>query len=193
MTNPDPNATRPLNPSAPGGGLIIPFRGHTPQLGEGVFIAPMATVIGRAKLGARASVWFNSIVRADIAPIEIGEDTNIQDNSVLHVGDDFPCIIAARCVVGHRAILHGCRIEEETLIGMGAMVLNGAKVGRGSIIAAGALIPEGKEIPPGSLVMGAPGKIVREVRPEELKTTLHLSSKYARVAAEYLAQLAPPK
>lgn len=174
---------------APGGGIIMPFRGSAPALGEGVFIAPNAVVIGRAMLGARVSIWFHTVVRADIAPITIGDDTNIQDHTVMHVGDQFPCVVGNRCVIGHRAILHGCTIEDEVMIGMGAILLNGCKIGTGSVVAAGALVPEGKVIPPGSLVMGAPGKVVREVKPAELETTRHLSGKYARVAGEYLEML----
>lgn len=172
-----------------GGGLVLPFRGATPELGEGAFIAPGATAIGRVKLGRRASLWFGTVARGDIAPIEIGEDTNIQDLTLMHVGDKFPCIVGARCVVGHRAILHGCRIEDEVLIGMGAILLNGSVIGAGSVVAAGALIPEGKVIPPRSVVMGAPGKIVKEAADEQVKSTLHFAEKYAKLAGEYLESL----
>ncbi len=169
-----------------GGGWAIPFRDVKPRFEADCFVAPGASVIGSARLGKACSIWFHCVIRADIAPITIGESVNIQDNSVVHVGDKFPCVIGDRCVVGHRAILHGCDIEDETLVGMGAIILNGAKIGAGSVIAAGALVPEGKIIPPRSLVMGAPGKIRRDVSDEELATTRHLAKKYAGVASEYL-------
>lgn len=175
--------------TAPGGGLIIPFRNRNPKLGNDVFVAPGATVIGQATLGDRSSVWFGSVVRADIAPIEIGAETNIQDLTLIHVGDEFPCVIGQRVVVGHRVILHGCRVGNESMIGMGAILMNGAVVGSRSIIAAGSLVTEGTVIPPNSLVMGVPGKVVRTVTPEQVDLTIHLARKYAGVAQEYLERL----
>ncbi len=176
-----------------GGGLVMGFRGARPRFGAGVFLAPTSVVIGEATLGDRVGIWFGSIVRADIKRIEIGADTNIQDLSVLHVADDHPCIIGERVVVGHRAILHGCTVGDEVLIGMGAVVLNGARIGEGSIIAAGTLVTEGKVIPPRSLVMGSPGRIVREVTPEQIESDIvHFAHKYARMGAEYIEQLAGP-
>lgn len=169
---------------------MIPFRGSTPQVGQGVLLAPTSALIGSVTLGNRVGIWFGSVLRGDIAPIQVGDETNIQDLSLLHVGDQFPCFVGRRCVVGHRAILHGCRVEDDVLVGMGATLLNGAVVGAGSIIAAGSLVTEGAVIPPGSLLMGTPGKIVRQVKPEQLAATRHLAEKYAKLAGEYLASFA---
>ncbi len=127
------------------------------------FIAPTAVVLGDVTIDADASVWYNAVIRADIAPIRIGSESNIQDGSVVHVDTGVPCTVGRRVGVGHRVVLHGCTIEEECLIGMGSVVLNHVRVGAGSVIAAGAVIPEGVTIPPGSLVMGVPGRVVRPV------------------------------
>ena len=127
------------------------------------FIAPSASVMGDVTLGAESSVWYGAVLRGDMAPIVIGERTNLQDGTIVHVDTDVPCIIGARVGVGHRVILHGCIVEEECLIGMGSTLLNGVRIGTGSVVAAGAVIPEGMEVPAGSLVMGVPGRIVRKV------------------------------
>lgn len=127
------------------------------------FIAPTASVMGDVTLGADSSVWYGAVLRGDMAPIVIGERTNLQDGTIVHVDADVPCIIGARVGVGHRVILHGCTVADECLIGMGSVLLNGVRIGTGSVIAAGAVIPEGMQIPPGSLVMGVPGRIVRPV------------------------------
>lgn len=117
-------------------------------------------------MGVESSVWYNSVVRADMAPISIGAYTNIQDLAVLHVDIDLPCTVGERVGVGHRAILHGCEVGDDCLIGMGAVLLNGVKVGRGSVVGAGALLTEDTEVPPGSMVLGVPGKVVRDVDDE---------------------------
>ncbi len=127
------------------------------------FIAPTAVVLGDVTIDADASVWYNAVVRGDIAPIRIGAESNIQDGSVIHVDTGVPCTVGRRVGVGHRVILHGCTIEDECLIGMGSVVLNEVRIGLGSVIAAGAVIPEGVSIPPGSLVIGVPGRVVRPV------------------------------
>jgi carbonic anhydrase/acetyltransferase-like protein (isoleucine patch superfamily) len=128
-----------------------------------VFIAQGAIVLGDVHLGKNASVWFNAVVRGDTAPISIGEETNIQDLSMIHADPGLPCLVGNRVTVGHRVILHGCTIEDDCLIGMGAILLNKVRVGRGSVIGAGALLLEGTEVPSGSLVVGFPGRIVRPV------------------------------
>lgn len=120
-------------------------------------------MLGDVTLGRDSSIWYNTVVRADMAPITIGDETNVQDLSMVHVDAGVPCTIGRRVGVGHRAILHGCTIEDECLIGMGAILLNGVRVGTGSVIAAGAVVPEGMDVPPGSLVVGVPGRIVRKV------------------------------
>ena len=131
--------------------------------GDHYWIAPNASVIGQVTLGRNASIWFNAVIRADHAPITIGENSNIQDGSVLHVDPGLPLVIGRNVTVGHMVTLHSCEIGDDTLIGIGAVVLNDAKIGRNCLIGAKALIPEGKEIPDNSLVIGMPGKVVRQV------------------------------
>lgn len=127
------------------------------------FIAPGAVVLGDVTVGREASVWYNAVVRGDLDAIAIGDQTNIQDLSAVHVDDGVPCSIGRRVGVGHRAILHGCEVEDECLVGMGAILLNGVRVGAGSVIGAGAVLPEGMQVPAGSLVLGVPGRVVRAV------------------------------
>ena len=131
------------------------------------FVHPAAIVCGDVTLGARASVWPTAVIRGDSAPIVVGEDSNVQDGTVLHVDRGVPCTIGARVAIGHRAIVHGATVEDDCLIAMGAIVLNRVRVGAGSIVGAGALCTEGMQIPAGSLVVGIPGRVLREVRPEE--------------------------
>lgn len=131
-----------------------------PETGD-YWVAPDANLIGRVVLEAGASIWFGATLRGDNEEIRVGAGSNIQENCVLHTDMGYPLTIGANCTIGHRAMLHGCTIGEGSLIGMGATVLNGAKIGRGCLIGAGALISEGKDIPDGSLVMGAPGRVVR--------------------------------
>jgi carbonic anhydrase/acetyltransferase-like protein (isoleucine patch superfamily) len=127
------------------------------------FIAPGAIVLGDVHLGAESSVWYNAVLRGDTDRITIGDRTNIQDLTMIHADPGVPCTVGSRVTVGHRVILHGCTIEDDCLIGMGAIILNRVRVGRGSIIGAGALLLEGMEVPPGSLVVGLPAKVVRPV------------------------------
>jgi carbonic anhydrase/acetyltransferase-like protein (isoleucine patch superfamily) len=132
------------------------------------WIAPSAAVIGRVTLGKDVGVWFGAVLRGDNEPIVIGEATNIQEHVMMHTDPGFRLAVGAGCTIGHRAILHGCTLGDNVLVGMGAIVLNGAKVGDGSLIGAGALVPEGREIPPGSLVLGMPGKVARALTPDEI-------------------------
>jgi carbonic anhydrase/acetyltransferase-like protein (isoleucine patch superfamily) len=125
------------------------------------FIAPGAIVLGDVHLGRESSVWYNAVLRGDTDRIAIGDQSNIQDLTMIHADEGVPCTVGRRVTVGHRVILHGCTIEDDCLIGMGAIVLNGVRVGRGSVIGAGALLRENMDVPPGSLVVGLPGKIVR--------------------------------
>ena len=127
------------------------------------WVAPNATVLGDVTLGEGSSVWYGCVIRGDTDKISIGAQTNIQDLTMVHVDEGVPCTIGARVGVGHRAIIHGCTIEDECLIGMGAVILNRAVIGTGSVVAAGAVVPEGMVVPPGSLVMGVPGRVVRPV------------------------------
>jgi carbonic anhydrase/acetyltransferase-like protein (isoleucine patch superfamily) len=148
--------------------MIRPYRGQMPRVAESSYIDASAQVIGDVAIGERSSVWLNVSARGDVNYIRIGAETSIQDNTVLHVErDTHPLIIGNRVTVGHSAVLHGCEISDEVLIGIGAIVLNGAKIGAGAVVAAGALVPEGMEVPPRMLVMGTPAKMRREVTPEE--------------------------
>lgn len=127
------------------------------------FLAPSAIVLGDVEVEADVSIWYQAVIRGDTERIRIGEATNIQDLTMVHADPGVPCLIGMRVTVGHRAILHGCQVEDDCLIGMGAILLNNAKIGAGSVIGAGALVREGAEIPPGSLVVGAPGRVLRQV------------------------------
>lgn len=137
--------------------------GQRPEIADDTWVAPDANLIGKVVLEEAASVWFGSTLRGDNEEIRIGAGTNVQENTVMHTDMGYPLVIGAGCTIGHKALLHGCTIGENSLIGMGAVVLNGAKIGKNCLIGANALITEGKEIPDGSLVMGAPGKVVRDL------------------------------
>ena len=143
------------------------FLGKKPRLGKGVYIAKTATVIGDVTLGAHSSVWYGAVLRGDINRIAIGHHSNIQDNAVLHLADDFPCLVGNWVTVGHSAIVHACKVGDEVLVGMGAIILDGAVIGKQSLIGAGALVTQGVKIPPGSLVLGSPAKVVRKLTPKE--------------------------
>jgi carbonic anhydrase/acetyltransferase-like protein (isoleucine patch superfamily) len=135
----------------------------SPRIHPTAFIAPSAMVMGDVTLGPESSVWYTSVLRGDMAPIYIGSQCCIQDGTIVHVDAGVPCTIGPRVGVGHKVILHGCTVEEDSLIGMGAILLNRVVVGKGSVVAAGALLTEGMVVPPGSLVMGMPAKVVRKV------------------------------
>jgi carbonic anhydrase/acetyltransferase-like protein (isoleucine patch superfamily) len=143
------------------------FLRQKPRIGKNVFIARNATVIGDVTLGAHASVWYGAVLRGDINRIVVGHHSNIQDNAVLHLADDFPCILGNWVTVGHSAIVHACEVGDEVLVGMGAVILDGAVIGQQSLIGAKALVTQGTKIPPGSLVLGAPAKVVRQLSKEE--------------------------
>jgi carbonic anhydrase/acetyltransferase-like protein (isoleucine patch superfamily) len=165
---------------------IYPYKNYWPQIEDTAFVAPGARIIGQVFIGAYSSLWYNVVARGDIDAIKIGKYTNIQDNSTIHVAYDFHAAIGDYVTVGHNAIIHGCEIDDHCLIGMGAIILNYAHIGKNSIIAAGSLIPQGRKIPPNSLVMGSPGKIIREVTDEEIKNIRLSADKYAEIAQEYL-------
>ncbi|MET8776255.1 MULTISPECIES: gamma carbonic anhydrase family protein [Nocardia] len=147
--------------------MRIEVGGFAPEIDESAWLAPNATVIGRVRLGAEVSVWYSAVLRGDLEQITVGARTNIQDGCVLHADPGFPLTVGSGVSVGHNAILHGCTVGDDVLVGMGATVLNGAVIGAGSLIAANALIPEGAQIPPGSLVAGVPGKVRRELSEAE--------------------------
>lgn len=162
---------------------------RAPQLAGGAWAAPSADLIGDVRLGARASTWFGSVIRADNTPIIVGEESNIQDGSVCHSDEGFPLTIGARVTVGHQAILHGCTVRDDCLIGMGARILNGAVIERECIVGAGALITEGKTFPSGSLIVGSPARVVRQVTESERQLLRASAAHYAEKAARYAADL----
>jgi carbonic anhydrase/acetyltransferase-like protein (isoleucine patch superfamily) len=147
--------------------LILTVRGRTPQVDPQAWVAPNASLIGAVTLAARANVWYSATLRAEAEPIDIGAGTNIQDGVTVHVDSEYPVRVGAGVSVGHNAVLHGCEIGDNTLIGMGAIVMNGAVIGAGSLIAAGALVPQGMVVPPRSLVTGVPGRVRRELSDAE--------------------------
>jgi len=158
-------------------------------IGEGHFIAPNAAVIGRVTLHENSSVWFSCVLRGDAERIEVGAGSNIQDGTVMHADPGFPLVVGKNVTVGHNAMLHGCTIGDGSLVGINAVVLNGASIGEHSIIGSNALITEGKIIPPRSLVMGQPGRVIRELREEELAALHGAAEHYAENAARYRQEL----
>lgn len=148
--------------------LIVSISGRRPELHAESWVAPNASVIGYVTLAERASVWYGATLRAEAEPLEIGAGTNVQDGVTIHVDPGFPVAVGAGVSIGHNAVLHGCTVEDDVLIGMGAVVLNGATIGQGSLIAAGALVPQGMTVPPRSLVAGVPGKVRRELSDAEV-------------------------
>lgn len=158
--------------------MIIEYEGITPNIHSSVFVAPGAMIIGDVKIGEESSVWFNCVLRGDLEPIHIGCRTNIQDGTVIHMDKEIPCLIGDDVTVGHGAILHSCAIENEALIGMGAILLTGCKIGERAIVAAGTLVREGQEIPPGTVAMGVPAKVRREATEAELERVRHGKDDY---------------
>ncbi len=169
--------------------MIYTLDGITPEIAPDAWIAPDANLIGKVVIGAAASVWFGTTIRGDNEEIRLGDGSNIQENCVLHTDIGYPLVIGANCTIGHKAMLHGCTIGAGSLIGMGATVLNGAKIGRACLIGANALVTEGKEIPDGSLVMGAPGRVVRQLDDEARDRLLWSAAHYRENAARYRAGL----
>ena len=161
------------------------FLGQKPCFPESVFLAPGVQIMGEIEIGENSSLWPNVVARADMEKITIGSGTNIQDNSTLHNDFDTPLVIGSKVTVGHSAILHGCRIADNCLIGMSATIMNNARIGEFSIIGAGALIPEDTEIPPGSLVVGLPGKIIRETNAEERQKIKESAETYKELARQH--------
>ena len=166
--------------------MIRAYRGVVPKIAASAYIDPSAQVIGDVVVGERSSIWPNVTARGDVNSIRIGDETSIQDNSVLHCDAGlYPLNIGSRVTVGHLAMLHGCTIEDDCLIGIGAIILNGAKIGSGSVIAAGAVVPEGMQVPPQSMVMGVPAKIKRPVTPEEQERFRQNAKHYVEATATY--------
>jgi len=159
------------------------FLGKTPQIGKEVYVARGAVVVGDVTLGDHSSVWYNAVLRGDINRIVVGAYTNIQDGAVLHLEDDLPCVVGDYVTIGHSAIVHACTVGDETLIGMGSVILDGAIIGKQCLIGAKALVKQGAHIPDGSLVLGMPARIVRALTPEERAKFKPGAEKYAANAA----------
>lgn len=162
-------------------------RQHPEQIDASVFIAPGAVVVGNVTVAANASIWFNAVLRGDTEAISIGAGTNIQDGAILHADPGYPARIGAGCTVGHGAIVHGAQVGDNTLIGMGAILLNGVVVGENCVIGAGALLTQGKIFPPGSLILGSPAKISRELKPEEIEANRRSAEGYVQKASAFKA------
>lgn len=158
---------------------------HTLRIGDEVFIAENATLLGEVTIGDHSGVWFGAVLRGDRDRIVIGAGSNVQDNATVHGSTGFPTLIGDRVSIGHGAIIHGCTISDEVLVGMGAIVMNGAVVGEGSIIGAGAVVTEGKVIPPGSVVLGVPGKVVKQVDEAQREHIRENAKVYVEMAGRY--------
>jgi len=163
--------------------VIKKFAGKTPQLGAEAWVAETAVVIGDVVLGPRANIWYGAVIRGDVEKIRIGADSNVQDNSVIHVDSSgFSTVVGERVTVGHRVVLHGCKIGDGALIGIGAIVMNGAEIGEGALVAAGALVPPGSKIAAGMLAVGAPAKVKRPLTDEEKETLRKSAPHYVQLA-----------
>ena len=170
---------------------IYELDGVAPQVHRQAWVAPSAQVMGQVSVGAGASIWFGTVVRGDSERITIGADSNIQDASVLHADAGQPLVIGERVTVGHQAMLHGCTVGDESLIGIGAIVLNGAKIGKNCLVGAGALVTEGKEFPDGSMILGSPAKVVRQLTPEQIEGLRHSAQHYKTNAQRFAKTLRP--
>ncbi|MBI2061959.1 MAG: gamma carbonic anhydrase family protein [Nitrospirae bacterium] len=169
---------------------ILPYKHWIPKVPEGVFVAPNAYVIGNVELGSDTGIWFGVTIRGDVNAIAIGARTNIQDGTVIHATKDlWTTRVGANVTVGHAAVIHGCTIADNVLVGMRSVVLDGAEIGEYCFIAAGALVTPGTKIPPRSLVMGMPAKVVRPLKPSEIQQIDHSATSYIRYAKDYLERL----
>lgn len=162
--------------------ILLGLEEHVPRFGADVFVAPGAVVVGRVKIGSRSSVWYGSVVRGDSEDVRIGADCNVQDGAILHSDPGDPLIIGDGVSVGHRAIVHGARVEDDVLVGMGAIILNGAHLHSGSFVAAGAVVTPATDVPPGSLVAGVPARVVRDISASERATITATAREYMRRA-----------
>ncbi|MBR5641436.1 MAG: gamma carbonic anhydrase family protein [Firmicutes bacterium] len=165
--------------------MIIPYGGRTPDTEKAAFVAETAVLTGDVTLQKDSSVWFGAVIRGDGPHIEIGAESNIQDNCVLHADEGFPLTVGAGVTVGHGAILHGCTVGDGSLIGMGAMILNGTVIGKNCIVGAGALVTSGKVFGDGSLILGSPAKAVKQLTPKEIAGIKKSSAHYVEQAKEY--------
>ena len=165
--------------------MIRAFKGIVPKVAASAYVDPSAQIIGDVEIGERSSIWPCASLRGDTGPIRVGSETSIQDCCVLHLDEGFPLTVGNRVTVGHSVTLHGCTVEDESLIGIGATVLNGARIGKGSVVAAGSLVPEGMQVPPSTLVMGVPAKVKRQVTAEEQARFAEGVRHYVEKAAVY--------
>src|SRR3954467_5886546 len=171
--------------------MLRPHRGRLPRVHPTAFIDQSAQVIGDVEIGEESSVWMCVVIRGDVHRVRIGRRSNVQDGTIVHVmKETHPTTIGDDVTIGHAAVVHGCRIEDRCLIGMGAILLNGARVGTGSIVAAGTLLPEGTVIPPRSLVMGSPGKVRRELTDRDIAEIQMLADRYVSYRLDYMAGVA---
>jgi carbonic anhydrase/acetyltransferase-like protein (isoleucine patch superfamily) len=165
--------------------MIYPFKDKYPKIAESAFIADYATITGDVEIGEESSVWFNTVIRGDVASTKIGARVNIQDNSILHQSPNNPLILEDEVTVGHQVILHSCVIRKKALIGMGSIILDQAEIGEGAFIGAGSLVPQGKKIPPNTLAFGRPAKVVRELNQEDIRDMERITREYAEKAQYY--------
>ncbi|MBJ9988516.1 gamma carbonic anhydrase family protein [Paenibacillus sp. S28] len=165
--------------------MLLPYGQHLPKIHPSVYVAEGAKIVGDVQIGQQSSVWFNAVLRGDMAPIVIGDRCNIQDGAVGHVNTDEPLILEDGVSVGHAAIVHGCTIGKGTLIGMGAIVLNGAEIGEYALIGAGSIVTENKKIPPYTLSLGSPARVVRELTEEDLRRMYRTTQNYVDKGKEY--------
>lgn len=165
--------------------MIYPFHNKYPKISPSAFIADYATITGDVEIGDESSIWFNTVIRGDVAPTIIGKKVNVQDNSVLHQSPNNPLILEDEVTVGHQVILHSCTIRKKALIGMGSIILDQAEIGEGAFIGAGSLVPQGKKIPPNTLAFGRPAKVVRELNEEDIKDMQRIVREYAEKGQYY--------
>ena len=162
---------------------------HTPQIDESAWLAESADVMGAVSLAAQTSVWFGAVIRGDTETITIGEGSNVQDLAVIHADNGMPVVVGKHVTVGHKVMLHGCTIGDESLIGIGAIVLNGVRIGKNCLVGAGSLVTEGKEFPDGSMILGSPAKVVRQLSPEQIESLRASARHYINNARRYQAGL----
>ena len=165
--------------------MIVPFKGQMPEISPACFVAENASVVGRVKIGADSSVWFGAVIRGDEDGITIGESTSVQDNAVLHCDEGHPITIGNSVTIGHAAVVHGCTVKDNALIGMGAVVLNGAVIGENAVVGAGAVVRENDEIPAGAVAVGVPAKVVKIARDYNASMNALNAAVYAGLSAEY--------
>jgi carbonic anhydrase/acetyltransferase-like protein (isoleucine patch superfamily) len=165
--------------------LIYKYKDKFPKISDSAFIADYVTISCDVEIGDESSVWFNTVIRGDVAPTIIGKKVNIQDNSVLHQSPNSPLIIEDEVTIGHQVLLHSCIIRKKALIGMGSIILDQAEIGEGAFIGAGSLVPQGKKIPPGTLAFGRPAKVIRDLTPEDIEEMNRISKEYAEKGAYY--------